>query len=1042
MLMKVTKYIYLILTVLFAEMAFGQGTYFGQNKTRNRVNEFQVLQSTHFDLYHYLQNKELAQEFVRDSEHWYEMHQQIFKMAFIKPNPFILYNSHPDFQETTIISGLIGEGTGGVTEGMKTRVIMPLFFSKRQTDHVLGHELVHVFQYQTMTYGSDSTTLQHIQNIPLFMTEGLAEYLSIGRNDPFTAMWMRDAVQKDDIPSVEDMVVRMDKYFPYRWGQVFWAYVTGLYGDEIIRPLYKQTAIYGIQEAFIRIFKMDIDSFSNKFKNDLKQYYNQFGTDKIKESQGTVIAAGKEGDGEMNIAPTISPDGKYVAYISSRDVLSLNIFIADAETGKVVKKVNTSGFGAHVDSYSAIESSMTWSPDGYNLAVVIQSKAKNKLLVMSPFGGGKKEYSIDELDAFTSPAWSPNGEDIVITGIVDGTVDLFLYNLKSKSLKNLTNDIYSDVQPTWSPDGNYIYFVSDRGGNDLYLERENFKISRYEMATGKVEILDVFKGTDVFNPQVAPDGNSIYFISTPDGFRDVYKVELSSGEITRHTNYFSGISGITAYSPAISVALKSGDLVYNYQNKGEYVVLLAKAADLEAKRYQLVNQETGAGLIPPGKITVGIDIVQNNLDQKMKREVSAIEKMEEIAYKSKFKLDYLANSGVSMGVSRFGAGMAGGVMALFTDVLNNNQLAATVALNGEIEDFGGQVYYLNQKNPWQYGFSAGHIPYRMYGGYGIETGDTVSVSGNIMYLESLMEERIVRLFIDQASGFVFRPLSRQTRVEFGLSTNWYSYTAKDYPRYGYLGVDPYGRVVDFVTTNYDRPQKVDKAELGLENFNSSQVFAALVGDNTTFGSVAPLNGYRYRLEAGKYFGTTNYNMVLTDLRKYQYLRPFTLAGRFYYEGRLNPKNIESLNRIYPLYLGYPWYIHGLDKNMFFGYWDQHENNTLVGEQMAVANIELRFPFTGHKKLALIPFNYVASDLNLFFDAGMTWNRKSTGINPETNSLIYNDFFTRNKPAYSYGASIRINLMGMLILEPYISYVFKDREKLGRVTGVNFMIAGW
>ncbi|MCD8539580.1 MAG: hypothetical protein LRY55_07280 [Leadbetterella sp.] len=400
--------LFVISLLLLGFQASAQGEYFGQNKTRNRANEFKVLRSSHFDLYYYLQDRKQADELLRNSEHWYKNHQEIFKMSFIQPNPLIVYNSHPDFQETTVIGGQIGEGTGGVTEGFKTRVVMPLFFTKRQTDHVLGHEMVHVFQYQTMTYGSDSTSLQNMGNIPLFMTEGLAEYLSLGRNDPHTSLWMRDAVLNNDLPSIEDLVVKQHKYFPYRWGQAFWAYVTGLYGDEIIRPLYKQVAIYGIQEAFIRIFRMDIEAFSNKFKNDLKQYYTHFEGGRDKTADQGVIASAALG-GEMNIAPSISPDGRYVAYISSKDVLSMNLFIAESTTGKVVKKINTDGFGQHVDSYSFLESTITWSPDGQKVALVIQSKARNKVLMLDAFKGGKKEYSIPELDAFTNPSWSPDG---------------------------------------------------------------------------------------------------------------------------------------------------------------------------------------------------------------------------------------------------------------------------------------------------------------------------------------------------------------------------------------------------------------------------------------------------------------------------------------------------------------------------------------------------------------------------------------------------------------------------------------------------------
>ncbi|WP_367914862.1 hypothetical protein [Leadbetterella sp. DM7] len=1024
--------------ILYAFQASAQGEYFGQNKTRNRTNEFKVLRSNHFDLYYYLTDKTLADELLRNSEHWYKNHQEIFKMSFITPNPLIVYNAHPDFQETTVIGGQISEGTGGVTEGFKTRVVMPLFFTKRQTDHVLGHEMVHVFQYQTMTYGSDSTSLQNMGNIPLFMTEGLAEYLSLGRNDPHTALWMRDAVLNNDLPSIEDLVVKQQKYFPYRWGQAFWAYVTGLYGDEIIRPLYKQVAIYGIQEAFIRIFRMDIDAFSNKFKNDLKQYYTHFEGGRDKTATEGVVASGAAGGG-MNIAPSISPDGRYVAYISSKDILSMNLYIAETATGKTVKKINTDGFGQHVDSYSFIESTITWSPDGQKVALVIQSKARNKLLVLDAFKGGKKEYAISELDAFTNPAWSPDGEHLVITGIREGKVDLFLYNLRTGNLKNLTNDIYSDVQPAWSPDGRYIYFVTDRGGTTGYLEKEHLRIARYTVSSGQTDVLPLFEGVDNVNPQVSPDGRYLYFLSSPDGFRDLYRAEPATGKITRVTNYYTGISGITAYSPALSVASKSGDAVYNLLNKGEYSIVFAGGPVLESRSYEVITRNTGAGILSPGRITRGEDVVQQNLDRTQRPAVVTGEAYKDLPYKGKFKLDYLANSGISAGVSRFGAGMAGGVMALFSDMLNNNQLAGTVALNGEIEDFGGQVYYLNQKHKWQFGFSGGHIPYRLYGGYDISAGDTVQTVGGITYLDGVMKERIVRLFIDQVSGYIIRPLSRQTRLELGVNTNWYTYTAKDYPRHGLMGVSGSGHLVDFVTTGYSRAERVSKEELGLPGFNTTQVYGALVGDNTTFGSVAPLKGYRYRLEVGKYFGTTDYNLVLTDLRKYQYLKPFTLAGRFYYEGRLNPRNLESMNRIYPLYLGYPWYVHGLDKNMFIGSWNQVGESSLSGEQMTVANVEVRLPFTGHKKLALIPFNYVASDLNFFFDTGMTWSTRSTpteGPAPVVSQL------TRNNAVMSLGVSLRMNLLGYLIIEPYLSYPYRDKQWQGQVTGVNFMIAGW
>jgi hypothetical protein len=61
-----------------------------------------------------------------------------------------LYANHPDFQQTTAIDEEIGVGTGGVTEGLKNRIVMPVMETNQMTRHVIGHEMVHAFQYHML----------------------------------------------------------------------------------------------------------------------------------------------------------------------------------------------------------------------------------------------------------------------------------------------------------------------------------------------------------------------------------------------------------------------------------------------------------------------------------------------------------------------------------------------------------------------------------------------------------------------------------------------------------------------------------------------------------------------------------------------------------------------------------------------------------------------------------------------------------------------------------------------------------------------------
>src|SRR5579862_5750922 len=139
------------------------------------------------------------------AERWYTRHSDTFRHQFDRKS-VVLYADHPDFEQTNVVSDSPGEETGGVTEGMRTRVVMPFTGSYADNDHVLGHELVHVFQYN-IAETSEVQGLQRLETLPLWLIEGMAEYFSLGRDNELTAMWMRDAVERDRFPTIRQLTV-------------------------------------------------------------------------------------------------------------------------------------------------------------------------------------------------------------------------------------------------------------------------------------------------------------------------------------------------------------------------------------------------------------------------------------------------------------------------------------------------------------------------------------------------------------------------------------------------------------------------------------------------------------------------------------------------------------------------------------------------------------------------------------------------------------------------------------------------------------------
>ncbi|WP_255501664.1 basic secretory protein-like protein [Olivibacter sp. SDN3] len=1004
---------------------------------RYKTLDFRVKETPHFDFYTYLENDSLFNRFVQESELWYELHQQVFRDTFLRKNPLILYNNHPDFQQTTAIGGQISVGTGGVTEGLKNRVVMPIMQINNQTRHVLGHELVHAFQYHSLIEG-DSTRLENIGNLPLWMVEGMAEYLSIGKKDAFTAMWMRDAYLNKDIPSLRDLT-ESGRYFPYRYGQAFWAYIGSTYGDTVIVPFFKNTAKYGYQMAIKHTFGYDERTLSNLWRTNLENAYKPLLLDTAQIPKGKMIIDNRNG-GNMNVSPAISPDGKFVAFLSEKDLFSIDLFLADAQTGKVIRKLTSRQNNSHIDEFSYIESAGTFSSDSKKFAFSIFSGGRTKLMIVDVSSGKTLAVeSMGDVAEFSNITWSPNGENVAFSGLSNGQSDIYMFNLSTKELTQLTDDLYSDYHPSFSRDGKKIVFSTDRISLKSNYEGVDIPmgLAIMDIETRQIREIDIFPGANNLNPQFSSDDSQLYFLSNSDGFRNLYRYTFVDQKIERMTDYFTGISGITEYSPALSVSA-SDDILYSYYRAQKYTIYNAKPTDFAPVEVSRTDVNFDAAMLPPPQ-SLGVDIVNSNLNNyNIFRRISS-SLIKPIAYKPKFQLDYLQGSGVGVAVgSRYGAGLASGIQGIFSDILGRNQLFAGLAINGEIYDFGGQFAYINQKSRINWGVSVSHIPFMS----GLMSYGTREIDGNTYFTENT---DIIRTFQSQVDAFAAYPFSRVARFEIGGALARYSYRVDRFSNY-------YNTIGQFVGSDRRRISNEEASQSYGGNFDSftlQQINAAFVGDNSFFGVAAPLSGYRYRISAEKYFGDFDFTAYTVDLRKYHRIKPVSLAARAYTYMRVG----NGEDRLYPLYIGYPFLIRGYESASFYNNNNNRTGgynlNQLMGSRIAVVNLEARLPFTGPEKLAAFKSGLLFSDLNVFFDMGLAWSggdKITFKREPDVIDRIQNpdgsyiDVYER-VPAMSAGVSLRVNIFGYFVLEPYYAIPFNRRDLSFGTFGLNFA-PGW
>jgi hypothetical protein len=958
--------------------------YFGQNKVAYERLDFRVLKTEHFDVYFYPEEEAAAAIAARMAERWRQRLGSILGFQLTGRQPLVLFASHPHFEQTNVIEGLIDPATGGVTEGLRRRIALPFAATLGDTDHVLGHEIVHAFQYQALGLAIGA---------PLWFIEGMAEYLSIGPADVHTAMFLRDAALRGRFPEIDDL--DNPRYFPYRFGHAFWAYIAGRFGEDMIGTILTNLADPtgrprgDVLDVIETATGRDLKTLSAEWRQSvLTEYALPDLKVRVRETaRPTDIVIGERlGGGRLNIGPSFSPDGRHIAFLSERNRLSVEAYIANAETGEITATLTKTAVDPHFQSLHFLASAGAWRPDATQLAYAAVRKGRPVLAIVSADDGDVvREIPFPDLGEIYQPAWSPDGRLIAFAGHAGGVTDLFVVDLDSGTSRRLTKDPFADLQPVWSPDGTRLTFVTDRFTSNLdTLSFGDYRLASIDLSGGTPQPLALNLDGDQTNPTWSDTG-WLYFLSTANGTQDIYRL-TPKGAVERVTRTATGITGITSLSPALSVEPSGGRVAFSMFRDGGYEIHVV-AADAAAAVAE-PDQARVTPELPPrdrrtSAVTTYLEQPQTGLPPEPPGQVE----------------DYdpglhLLNVGQALGLSvsrSFGAAAVGGLSLVFSDTLGNHLVATDLSINGGVRDIGGQALYLNRSRRWYWGVLGEHVPFTS--GF-VQTG-LVNVGDETVILE---EVELFRQTHTQAGALTAYPFSRALRVEFASSVRHIGFSRELQQRF-----------FDINTGSLIGEEKVELS--APESLRLVDVSAALVRDTTSFGATGPIIGQRMRLEVAPTFGDLRFTGLSLDARKYFMPKPpVTIAVRGLHQGRYGT-SAES-ERISPLYLGYNTLVRGYDIGTFVAAdctpvpGDSCPQSTrLLGSRILVGNLEVRAPLVGLFR-GRLDYGGVPVDIFAFADTGVAWTRATR---PST-------FGGTRDWVSSVGFGSRINAFGFMILE--------------------------
>ncbi|MBI5059889.1 PD40 domain-containing protein [candidate division KSB1 bacterium] len=802
---------------------------FGQNKVQFEYFKWRYIQSEHFDVYFSPGGERLAEFTAETAEHSLKQIEQHWNYDLETRVTIVIYRSHNNFQQTNVSSGIPEESVGGFTEFFKNRVVLPFTGNWESFRHVIHHELTHAVNLR-MFYGSGFQSIligTATSNIPLWFTEGLAEYESRSGWDVEADMFMRDATISGYLPNVDDLY----GYFAYKGGQSVFYYLDRKYGSEKVGEFVNKVKnTRDVERSIKSAVGMDMEEFNRSWQSWLRKIYWPTVTDlKPPTDFSERMTDHEKWRNFVNNGGAISPDGSTLAFLSDRSDY-FDLWLLEIESGKQDRVLQGERSG-NFEQLKWLDARISWSPDGERITFASKSGRIDAVNILDVKRGRVTEQLRFDMDAIFNPTWSRDGQRIAFVGIKSGQSDLYVYELAQRQLRQVTDDPYSDDDPAWSTDSESLYFTSDRG-DSLRVRGYSAESAMWTADYRQTDIYLVRVGemdaqrmtrtpTNERTPTLTPNGQYLMYSSDASGIYNLYRYDLESGAAEAVTNCLTG-----CLQPSYSLNTQRMTFASFYEG-GYDVYLVKNAEELPALSLSSTNlrlhgspeplpssaEQSGAA----DRASIEIGDTQRPYGQYIFANTGGVENGEPVAtayadtattrkagggffskkYRTRFTPDFVyATAAYS---SFFGAQGRGQI--LFSDVLGNQLIYVNTDLyydfnNLDNSNFSVQYLYL----PRRVNYGLGLYRYVYY----LDAGD--------------IRDQTWQLGMD----FQY-PLSKYTRTELNLQG-----FAIDRARWD--GYDQRYRQTS--------RRRVFQPEL------------AYVHDTVVWGSTGPVNGTRYRLSLG------------------------------------------------------------------------------------------------------------------------------------------------------------------------------------------------
>lgn len=531
-------FIFLIIFFPLSDYAQVSSVQFGKNRVQYKKLSWQYYQSMNFNCYFYDHGEQLAKYVMQIAEEELPSIESFIEYSLQRRANILIYNSYDDMMQSNVGLGIDWENTGGTTKLVNNKMV--IYFNgdhadlRRQVRQGIAKILT-----ENMLFGDDLGEMagnQALLDLPDWLVDGYVAYAAQN--------W--SPALDDDLKS-EILSLKYKNFYqlafdkPQLAGHAFWYYIEEKYKREnttyllYLARVYKSLNRATQQVAKMKKFKDLLAGFmtyqEEKYDADIRRRKNY-----PKGSEVTSVDISKRLDYfHFNVNPNKRNSSFAVVQYKKGQY---RLILDEDGTTKTLLKIGTKSKLGDINPNYPL---MAWDPKGTRLAVLYEEEGRLKFFVFDVITRVKpyKRDLTDVFDQVQEMKFIYNNNNLLLSAVKNGQTDIFTYDIENEKVKQITNDVYDDLDASFVafPNKNGIIYSSNRptasaAGGDTSLMKNRFNIFMVtNFAAGKPELNQITQLTNL------PFGDARY----PTQYNDNHFTFLSdqSGVMNRYAGFFS-----------------------------------------------------------------------------------------------------------------------------------------------------------------------------------------------------------------------------------------------------------------------------------------------------------------------------------------------------------------------------------------------------------------------------------------------------------------------------------------------------------------------